>query len=378
MRPVSHLHKKRNPAFGSNATNVVATAGYKKGKAVHKEGRKLAVKVPKLLRKQVKQILEKSDTVGWYKSIASVALLKPSDNLQTVSAVGRTVDTIQGVCFDPSSVRDAASILFNKFVGYGANVVSTNPGQFLMDTLQIKVLEQNVVHRFRNNTVRTMTLKLWDWSPKTIQNTSGINPITFLTNELTRLTPSGAAGATTEQSNYNVVGVKVDMIGFNPKMVPSFNQYYTLDETVVTLEAGKEYIHKLEGPNHKMYDYKKFFSNGSTVSNQQKFTKGTMVAFYLDLSSTDTAPITFGRYTEIAAVSAFGLLVESTYYTKIAMPEQAGFVFPTAAVLLPGNTQQLGMRKSAFAMINFTGAQGAGTVQYIDDENPSTVPTVGV
>lgn len=368
----------RSSVVKAQANNVVAGPSRKRGRKVHKEGRKKGVKVPRLLRKQVKSILEKQDYIGWYKEIITNQVQKPIDNLQSVfHACLRTCDAIPGIFFDPVSVRNAASILWNKFVPVNQNNVGTTAGQFQMDTLQIKVLEQNVIHRMKNNTARNMTLKIWDWSPKTTLQFQGFDPIPYLTAELLRLSPSGAPGSITEVSNYNVLGVTVGTIGFNPKMVPAFNQYYSLDETIVNLEPGKEYNHKLSGPNHKMYDYKKFFMNGAAqICNSQKFIKGTMVCMILDLDTTTLQ--TTGRTTDIVAADPFGLLLETTCFYKIAMPEQAGFIVPDAATgFTAGQSKSLGNRKSAFAIKNWASAQ-AGIITSIEDENPQAPTTVGV
>lgn len=358
-------------------SNVVQKAGYKRGRKVHKEGRKKKVKVSGALRKKIHAVIDKQDCIGWYKEILPVQTIKPVDNLQQITAVNfSTSDGISGLYFDPGTVLQVASTLYNQFVPASANKSTANSGLFNPGSFKVRVLEQNVVHYFKNNTARTITLKVWDWSPKVTFVGAGQDPVSYLSTELARLAPTGPAGSGGNVGNVNVLSMLPSTIGFTPKMIPGFSNLYTMDETIVKLEAGKEYYHKLKGPNDKLYDYAKYFQTGSSfISNQQKFVKGTIVAMYTDTTSSSLGAA--GRFTDIVAGDPYAVLVETTAFTKIALPEQAGFVTPAVAPAA-GAPQFLGNRKSAFAIKNWAVVQGAGTVVDMEDENPQTAATTGV
>lgn len=353
--------------------NQMSTYVKKKGRSVKKEARKKLIKVPLKLRKQVKQIMEKSDYVGWFKEKYWNIVYKLGDNVQNVySLLDRTVNGIPGLLFDPLSVNNAASILFNKRVPGAASLTNADADLFNTATLKIKVIDSSVQHLIKNVTGQTINIKLWDISPKSIIPGPGHNPVIFLQGELLRLAPTGAAGSSTDVSSMNVLGNLVTDIGFSPNMVPAFRQYYSLDETVIRLEPGKEYLHVLKGPSHKLYDYTKFFQNGSiTINNAQKFMKQTMICIVGDIQSTTGPAVSVGRFTDTVAADPYGIVVESTMFTKVAMPEQAGFVVPAVPVAA-GRSQFLGNRKSAFAIKNWVQTQ-VGVVVNVDDENPQSV-----
>lgn len=361
----------------SAASNSRATAVYKKGRSVRKEARKRSVKVPSKLRKQVKQVLAADDYKGTYMDIIQPAIVKPIDNLQNVvMASGRKVDGYVGLNFDPCSILNIACELFNN-----ASANATQDfGQagfansFNLQSLKINVLDSSIKYIMRNNTTNNLQVKIWDISPKSISTNASayLDPVAWINAELLRVSPvpvlnTGPSTGVPDQLNkYNPFSVVVGTIGFNPKMLPSFNQFWSMDEVVIELEPGKTYIHHLPGPKNKLYDYRKFFQNGVvTMNTYQKFCKQTMVCVTGDLQATDTALV--GRFTDIAAGSGYGLLIEPRTFVKMRLPEQAGFV-TQAGGLLAGSSQALTNRKDAFIIKNWTAAQ-AGAIQRIGDEN---------
>lgn len=351
----------------ADSTNVVQKANKRKGTKVHKEGLKKRVKVPKKLRKQVKQILENKGPVGSLMEIKSQKIT-PTDG-QSVFMLGNTSEN-QPNLFDPCYIQYVASTLFNGAAATQTPLIG-NAGFFSPRTLRVEVIKQSVTYRVKNNTARTFTLKFLDLSPKSRNFGNGFNPLTFWTAAFQQ------EGTANSPNNPNVYNINPLTLYAHPKMSDAFKNLYEVDETIVYLEPGKDYIHKLNGPNKKLYDYQKFWSGSSPTAgvfdNQQKFIKQTMLIIIPDLTSTTGGQA--GRYVDIpAAPGPYGICMEQTTYTKIHMPEQAGFAWPTVTPTT-GN-QPLNKRMRVYAINDFTPAQ-AGTVAPIEDENPSEAIVAG-
>lgn len=374
-----NFSRSRGTKRNEGANNSRAGYSRKKGRSVRKEARKKSVKVPSKLRKQVKQVLASDDFKGVYMDILQPTIIKPIDNLQNVvMASQRRVDGYIGLNFDPISISNMAAELFNN--------ASANPtadfGQggytnaFNYQSLKINVVDSSIKYIMRNNTTNNLIVKLWDISPKSISTNGSAytDPVAWINLELARMTatpslnPGPSTGALDQLNKYNPFGVVIQTIGFNPKMLPSFNQFWSMDETVINLEPGKTYVHYLPGPKNKVYDFRKYFQNGSvTVNTYQKFSKQTMICLQGDLQGTATGEV--GRYTDIVAGTGYGLLVEPRTYVKMRLPEQAGFVTQVGGLAV-GSSQAMTNRRDAFIIKNWTlPVNNVSAIQRIGDEN---------
>lgn len=372
-RSRSRVSFSGNGISGSN--NVVAKAGRKRGRAVKKEGRKKPVRVGKLFRKKVNAVFTSKGPNGHFQEIIMDETFKPRDNLQESAVLcARVFDGVSGWAFTPTYISYVNALLYNKgnFPTAPFDNVTINNTLGFEPNMQIHVKEQYYINRLKNNTARTMTVKLWDVSPKNVQEAI-YSTLEFIDNETSRTARFGAPGVASQGANENPLNVDRFVIGFNPKMLSSFRKNYTLDETIITLEPGKEYIHKVKGPNDKMYKYNSFFKNG-TYRNVQKFCKQTIVAFYLDLTNTGLS--TEGRFTDITEISPFGLLCETTTYTTIKCPDQTGF--QNKSVVVVGDIQPLTQRGYTFGIKNWANVAQAGTIFDIEDENPQAPTTQAV
>lgn len=358
----------------SSSNNVVAKASRKRGRSVKKEGRKKPVRVGKLFRKKVNAVFTSKGPNGHFQEIVMDEIFKPRDNLQeTAILCSRVFDGTAGWQFSPTYISYVNALLYNKggFPTTPFNNVTAASTIGFKPNMEIHVKEQYYIHRLKNNTARTMTVKLWDISPKSVQD-GGFNTLQFIDNETNRTSRFGLPGDPTQEANENPTNVDRFVIGFNPKMLSSFRKNYSLDETIISLEAGKEYNHKVKGPNDKMYKFNSFFKNGG-YRNVQKFCKQTIVCFYLDLTNTGLS--TEGRFTDITAIDPYGLLCETTTYTTIKCPDQTGFQNKTVVV---GDIQPLTQRGYTFGIKNWANVAQAGTVFDIEDENPQQPTTQGV
>lgn len=374
------MKKKVRLVDKGDATNVVATYSRKKGKSVAKEGvPRKKVKVSKDFRKKVDKVLEKEAGNGWFKEIYyRDAKITPVDNDQVVfnpTSGMVTASLADGCQFDPCAVLNAASILFNGKVPTIPSKAFNDVGNFSAETLRVNVEDSSVVYRFLNNTARTMTIKLWDCSPKSaIINTAQPSfpaPINQWTQGLAQQVPD------TLETGLNPLSNLISTLTNRPQTLTSFMKLFSVDETIITLEAGKEYNHRLQGPKSKLYDFSKFYQNG-VIGNFQKMNKFTFGAVYLNLTGiTPGTSGEFGRWTDMTTAGANGLLVETTSFYRLTMPEQAGLKVPPLPVA--GQPLPLNSRKSGvFAIQNWANPQTAtSVVGPVQDETPDAVAPVG-
>ncbi len=368
----SSVYRTQNDGDG-----ITTAASKRKGKSVKKEGVKKTVKVSKQFRKKVKQSLVSDGFVGTMME-THTEILTPNTNGQFLHSLGRSSQNTK-VYFDPCNVLNVASVLYNQKPLTFSPALG-DAGNFDFHTFQCHVIKQHVTHRLKNNTARTLTLKIYDVSPKGKQFADGFNPLTFwqdaMINEI---------GGTDLNRRVNIAQASPSTLYCNPKLCQGFKQNYTIDETIVNLESGKEYNHKLVGPNDMEYKFQKFFDArpGNTAAgvfcNQQKFVKMTFIVMYGDLvtGALETPPgVSAAR--KIALNSSggefYGLAIESTVYTKVKIPEQAGFNNPPLPV---PQTQPLNNRKSnPYVLQNWKNTLG-NDYNTVVDEQPATDPVVG-
>lgn len=358
----------------TETTNINVKASKRKGNKVHREGVKPKVRVSKAFRKKTLEVLKTKGPVGTMMEIHT-NLYKPNDS-QRVDRLGHLSQNIIQH-FDPLYVNHVASCLFNR-KQMTLNPQSTDNNLFTLQHTQIEVLKQSVTFRMKNNTVRNMTIRVFDVSPKgkQLKDVNGVDPVEMWFNGFAAENqilgpPLTLPGQVT---GVNINNITPNTLYAHPKMCKGFKDNYTIDETIYQLEPGKECIHKLVGKNG-LYDYQKYkapsASGNYSFINQQSFVKMTFIVFHLDLIATTLA--SQGRYTDIIDNSPIGLIVESTYFTKVKMPDQTGFVPNQDAA---GN-QQLNQRKAyPYIIQNWAGEQQGGVVG-IADEQPATVPPAG-
>lgn len=368
----------------SAGSNVVASAMKKKGKKVKKEGRKKRVRISRKFKKMVNQVLSTKGPVGFMIEHVPGFNIAPLDNQQNVGIFGiRSYEGIVGWKFTPTYIKYVYDILYNKYA-YPATAytdVRRLVGTDQIDNLQIHVLEQYYIVKMKNNSARTLEIKLWDISPKFTQsNFETFNIQSFINSALSDTSPLGPPGTRFQQGRENPTGNTINDIGMNPKFISAFTQNFTCDETIIKLEPGKEYYHKVMGPNDKMYKYNKFKRDGQYV-DVMPFCKTTMFSLVSDLSTTSTAG-TAGRWTDIQSPSPFGLLNEVQYFTKIKCPDQTGF-----QIMDPqynqggaiGNIQPLSQKGYCYAVKYWGRAQdNLGAVVDIEDENPQAQAANGL
>jgi hypothetical protein len=351
------------------STNVRTYAVKRKSQGVKKEGIKKKVKVPKKLRKQIKQVLKANDHYGW--ALETFAFkITPDEIGQDVFSLGQPIAGTR-LMFDPIYVAHIASVLFNQ-KAITASPGLSDTGYFPLKSLKVNVHKQTSTFRFRNNTARTMYIKLYEVSPKNRgDDTDGTNFDQYWYDCMDNENNSGGVG---NPAKLNVSGATPEVLYCTPYMIPSVTANWAIDQTTVVLEPGKEYTYSMSGKNSE-YNFKKFYRPNDNFLNEQKFTKQLCIAVHYDMVSTSLGVPT--RKTEMLGVSPYGLLVEQTKYIKLSMPEQTGISFPTA--ITPGNNYPATNRKNGPYVINNWYASGdIGNIAVVNDETPNIPAAAGI
>lgn len=366
----NRIYKHENDGSG-----VTTAASKRNGTRVKREGVKKTVKVSANFRKKVKQSLESDACYGTMMEI-NTQLVQPITDEQYVAALGRNSGNVKQY-FDPCYVLNVCSQLFNNKSPV-FNPTIGDSGNFAPTTFQAHVIKQSVTHRMKNNTARHLTIKVYDVSPKGVQYSNGFDAVTYWREQM-----QNEAAAGDVNTRVNISTATPNTLYAKPKYCKGFMNRFTIDETIVNLEPGKEYNHKVEGPNHMDYKFQKFWDsttgNSGVFANQQKFVKMTFVVVHGDLVTgiaQDNIGMVAGRRVLLPGTNneIYGLVVESTVYTKVKVPEQAGFNVPAGA--LPATMPLHNRKTNPYILKNWT-VSSAGTslgTNYVEinDDQPMT------
>jgi len=364
--------KRVSTPQGGNNNNQVVKANVRKGDKVKRKGLKKPVKVPTKLRKQIQKVMENEAIFGKYLSIHYWAIT-PGVPFQTTSVVDQNSFEYVGypsqsgattpenrLLFSPQYVRYAVSRLCGNLAAQRTlrwDLTDTND---CLDakTCRVKVLKQSATFRMRNNTARTVSMRIMCWSPKSTDYSSdvGTTPLDIWSKAL-----SDQAGSQGTHENPTITTIFT--LYNHPKYASQVRNMYNIEDTIVDIPAGKEYVYKVDGPA-MTYDYAKYWKENKFY-DMQKFTKQVVITACNDLVKTSLNA--FGRYTDMTVASSGGVVIEQTGYIKFSVPEQVGFLKTTPVV--GGAPQNLDYRRYAFGIDNFQDTQ-TGAVSYIGDENP--------
>lgn len=356
-------------ASSSIKPNVRTVAIKTKSQGVKKEGVKKKIKVPKKLRKQIKQVLKTSDHIGWSLENFSQKFT-PIGFGQNCYQLGQVVQGVPNM-FDPTYVAHIASCLFNDKTITSAPTLS-DAGYFPLKALKVNVLQQTATFRLKNNSARTMYISLYETSPK--NRSEDTNGREFFDYWRDCLVDEALTGGSTEGARLNLADMQPYTMYATPYMSPAVTANYAIDQTKIILEPGKEYIYTMNG-GAREYNFSKYYRPDNAFINEQKFCKQLMAVVHLDMVGTSLGIAT--RKSDMLTDQPWGLLVEQTKYLKIGMPEQTGFRLITPVTT--GTSYPNTNRKNKPYIVADWSQQGAiGAVAVINDEVPNDPAAAGV
>jgi len=389
-KSVGSKKKTRARRGGTNdGADNYQTSHYQSGKKVSsKPGGRKRIKVSKRLKKAIKQTLENVTPSGYYQE-RYYNKYSPGDLDQFVTDLGGgSFATETGISkgltgngtnlfFDPIKVLHAASVLFNDQTPQGDKLIGAT-GLFDPKFALVDVVKQWVRFEMKNNSSRTLIIKLFTWAFKKDAQTIGDATQTF-TKEWELAFTSEGNGGPGGDGKINVQNINQNVIGAHPGMSPAIRRKFKIEEKEIRLEAGKTFVHYLQGAS-MLYEYAKFQESGS-FDNYQHMCRGVAMAMYTDLTGVESgAAGQSHRYTELPAdrTGPYGLCVEATLNYVIRLPEQAGFTFGSSTA--SGTRQQLENRIAhPYCIKNWDRiARGVKKIQDKSDEQPADLGTTGL
>lgn len=356
------IRTPKQPTYFSMGSRVTARKRKRIGKKRVKVSRKLRAKIKKVINGQI---------YGEFQETAYqiLRLIGTEDFKQILVSLHGTGDTAEPL-FSPNRILDAASVLWNEKVHVAVPKTISDAGNFNPKKLKCTVINSNAMYYMKNNTQRTITIKLMEFTPRTSMLVASKNPFQQWQDDL--LTDSLNDGPNQEN-------IAFTQIHTNPGMLPEFKKTFKIHTTKIVIAPGGEYEHFIQGPKDQMYDFQKMW-NGADFNNYQKFGKWVIAVYYPDLVCTTLGG--FGRYLNSGAeANNLGVVCEIRYRYKISMPELAGFygnvlVSANPAVGAPvvnDTPVQLGQRQFSYAMKTFAGTEIVGVETRVDEQNPFAV-----
>lgn len=351
-------HNTRNKGFSHPTNSTTASKSIKKNKKVHYKKNK-KVKVSRNLRLKVQKVISGRDYPGFYHSIDYNEFNVTAQNAQATFQM--SYDNLGEHVFSPNQFLNAASVLWN---GKPVPAVPGIADAFNFDPKQTKLYVRKswVVTQFKNNTQRTIFLKMFNCRPKSDQNVN--SALGQWGAALTEMAGSGAGGAYSE----NPLGVTPQTLHADPRGLKQFDKFFAAEVTKYVLDPGQVVDYVVQGPSNMMLDYSKFY-NGGVYFAQQKMSRFQFGVMYLDLCSGTLGGT--ARFPDAVGAQNPCLCWESNAYYSLDMPEKAGIVGAGVA----GVGTQLQERHNAYAIAVSAPAIG-GLGARVDEENPALTTAI--
>lgn len=386
-----------------------------------KDKKKKKVKIPKLLRKQVTQILDSKEVYGYWRGIlygGTAQVETPSFDQQAVFALpgfyqvgGGQGTKIQGLLFSPEYYQMVAARLFNGRLketnafgevyteqGIVAGKEWRNFDQLVgaVPALKLSVESTYAVIKMKNNSVRTLYLKMYVAKPKYQRASGTMNNIEghAVNDWITQLSMEGQAEVSGKQypgdSNTRSLAVNIDntVKHFSmyacPTKCKSLQAMWSFDITEIVMEPGQTYKTIVRGDAMEL-DYSKMVHKSQT-SNQglifndiQKFSRCVFFTGVPEMAYSTANDGTFvpGAYRCKSQDANQRLLFETELHCKIKMPEPTGGVLPWQSpegIATQGRIFTNNSRKRAYCFDIFSNTNGQALnpfyTQNVDDNNP--------
>jgi len=365
-----------------NVSSNIETQAFKlkrKGKKVKFEGKKRrVVGVTKKFKKKVRAAMVHPAPLGYFTETTGSRMPFPGPGTQQINNFGFVNDGV-AVSFDPISVMHAVMVLWFNFAPVENRTDIPTLVTDIISVANFKVFVENCYtqYTYKNCTARTVVLKLYDSSPKNVIPVSQSFSSAWAVALVDQQKPAGATEFNIGWQN--AISNTTGDLYMTPNYSPQLKTLYDYDCTTVVLDAGKTYVHKVNGPQKKWYDYQAFKTTlGGTIpdiSTMQKFVKQHTCVMYPDLV-TATSGHAGGRFG--AVVAPFGLAVETKNFFKLRMPEHVGFQYPTAGAgfPVPGEAIPLSKRGFAFAVKNWA-VDGVAPYGDVEVSGPGDLPDAG-
>jgi len=329
--------------------------------------KKPSVRISRRFKLQVTKALEPSKSFGRYTEIGVSNSQLPL-SLGGKQFAGRLcLDAGAGVgslLFSPLEVLDQASVLFNsktdsqtsKAQASGLNTTISG------NTLDFRSVKINVVNQYyklvmRNNSPRTVSIQLYECSPKHRQNVIDTgDTLTQLEGTLINESSNATGSNAGKQINMNAVSINTLYVG--PHTCPTIYKHWSFEKHDITMDPGQTYTHIIQGPTG-VYDFSKFWKTDNSGASDvflniiPQFSRHVFMTYRNDICAGDGN--VFGRWGQANTTYAVGW--EYTKHSRIECPEMAGGVVDTVEGSLGATTSHpfiLNQKRNCYFHKNYT------------------------
>jgi len=412
---------KVNRPYGEGGVNQLAGRAAMRMQTKKLKSKRVAkVKVPKKLRKQIKQIMIGKNLTGKYvvSRVGNIAVASPNaaavipdvtlygvvtkpayfqtNNGATTNAysswfvpssaaaAGASLD-VSAVAmynnydaltfFHPAKFMDAASVLWNKKT-VAENGWTTQTGNIhnridpatgaegsynRVSNVSFHIVNSFVEFEIKNASKRQMHVRIVTCEPKH----------KILSQYPLSTAVDGIAEDATENGALYAVSTQADLNNplFNFRDSPYFSGQYKYDVMEITIKGGETCKHSLQGPKNVEFNTSKFLVN--TLNGEQYNMKGTKNVIMQVLPDNQlTAVGQPGRFMEYAVSGnqyKCPIIVSRTETFVLKVPETAGFLKNDNA---DGEVQTLNQKRNVTAYGNFANQAYANVAYFgVDEEN---------
>jgi len=329
-RSRSRTRSRSSVSFGgpgiTESTSVRSAVGKRTGgKKLKPKGRKY-VKVSKDFKAKVMKATEAGKVAGQFHSTDIGVLTAALSGQQTTSHQLMPNSSGLNGLFNAKRVLHCVSRMWNgKAVTSTPQIADAGMIQPLQTVIDVK--KQWWVYKIRNNSARTICVRMWKCAPKHLQ--SDVDPIGAWRQSITRAITEGYYITSPATYNDQLLYVK-------PQLFAQFNQFYKVEEVTMVIEPGQSHEFTITGPS-MVYDMKKFYID-NLYQEYQKQDVILLSAVWTDLIG-ETAGVLVGR--DGLNVGDGEVIYESQYFCNVVMPEtigwQSGGVMPAAGPVLNAN-----------------------------------------
>lgn len=421
MPPIPSSSQTRRASTSSRKSSVSFPSDYKSGVALtkaasrhrgkptnHKKPKK--VKVTKEFKDKVVKSLAGKTISGSWDQVSFDALRASTFllNQQYVDGLGEIVNfDYSSWAFDPEDFLHAASVLWNgkadtqggrlwsdeDNIGHSQGSAAELTDSRLSGTSRysqnqkINVKRSYEVYRLKNNTQRTIIMKIYLCAPRKTGfknfSTEFKPPLSNAIGVVDTFAPIGNPGQVwvnelnkQVQSNINVGSATVFTLFNSPKDCPGFNGIYKSDVTTIVLEPGQIYEYYINGPTNFTIDYNKLFEGQGSDPNLpifygiQKWMRYPLFTAYLDLA---TDGVNSGH---IPPSATFGdrqaVAIERQMKFNLEMPESVGMNLgvPDAGGI---GVAENNLRRDCYFRKVYTVPGVYGAVDTVNVQNPTMV-----
>lgn len=354
----SSVVRRRSSFRSGGMGDSIRTARVVKSGKAKTSKRAKRVKVTPKFKKMVNQVMDKREPTGTYQCVYYDWVSYDQANGQNVVRLSKNFN---GVVFGTQWTNYIASRLFNDksapsgsthngnvttSVDYTLADINSITKLFTNETLKVNIISNNLAVRIRSNSHRIYYLTMYLCTPKSQQNSN--DPVTSWGEVLDTLNVGTIVNGA--NSNIDYSPTLVTRLYQDPRIWPQFNKFWSVVTYKVEIQPGEAASFNMPLPTG-MCDFKKFIAD-DILNTYNKFYRHLFCTYHCDLVQTNqTNPVQ--KSIRAADVPIHNLAFEFKLNTKIAMPEQTGFIYP--ADQAAGVGQVLGQRVDRYGFDYFGG-----------------------